>query len=105
MFEFLQSISDFVQNGIYEFSTSWIAFFLAKLTVWYIEAKISSIQFAWDIAQGVLQALNVTSSIAAGFSGLSPDVRAGIGFFRVPEAINMLVGAGATRMVMSFLPF
>jgi len=105
MFEFLQSLSDFAQDGIYEFSESWIAFFIGKLTIWYIEMKISSITFAWEIAQSILSALSVTQSIAASFGALSPDVRSAVGFFRIPEAVNMLIGAAATRFVLTYVPF
>lgn len=104
MFEFLESIATFFQVGIYEFFQEAFKYFAVTLTVWYIEMQIWGLTFAWETAQTVLSTLNVSQQIASAFSGLPAQVSQGAQFFRVPEAINLLLTAGVTRLVMSLIP-
>lgn len=104
MFEFLQSISDFFTSGIYSFVEEAAKYLIETAIIWWIKTQIWGLTFAWEIAQGVLTSLNVSQHIAAGMSSLSSEVVAAINFFRVPEAINILLTAGVTRMVMSLIP-
>lgn len=104
MFEFLQSISDFVTTGIYTFFEEAAKYGITTLLIWWVKAQIWGITFAWEIGQSVLSAFNVAGKVASAFAGLPGDVSAGINFFRIPEAINILLSAGATRFVMNMVP-
>lgn len=104
MFEFLESIATFFQVGIYDFVEQAFKYFAVTLTIWWIEGQIWGLTFAWEVAQTVLSALNVSQQIAAAFNGLPGNVSQAAQFFRVPEAINLLLTAGVTRLVMSLIP-
>ncbi|MEN9481583.1 MAG: hypothetical protein RLZZ298_2978 [Pseudomonadota bacterium] len=105
MFEFLQSIADFFTTGIYAWFMSAIAYVMESALVWYFELKISTLTFAWNIAKNVLTALHLSTQLQTSMSSLPPSVASGIAFFRVPEAINMIMSAGVTRLVLRYMPF
>lgn len=104
MFEFLESISNFFTSGIYDWFTATAAYFAETLTIWYIKSQIWGLTFAWEVGQNVLSGLNINAQISAAFGGLPPPVAQAAQFFRVPEAINLLLSAGVTRLVMSLIP-
>lgn len=104
MFEFLQSMSDFFQTGIYGFFTEWASELVTSLMIAAIEWKLWSLQIAWNAAQGFITALDLSSHVADGFALLPADVSSALSFFRVPEAVNLLMTAGATRFALSFIP-
>ena len=105
MFEFLQSISDFFTTGIYEWFMSAVAYVMESALIWYFEMKVSTITYAWDIAKNVLQALHLSTQLQGAFSALPASVSSGLAFFWVPEAVNMMLSAGVTRLVLRYLPF
>lgn len=105
MFEFLQSISDFFQQGIYTWFEETAKYLITTGMIWFIEAQIWSLQFAWEIAQGVISSLNLSSQITASFNGLPADVLNGVKFFKIPEALNLLFTALVTRLVLNMVPF
>lgn len=104
MFEFLQSISDFFTTGIYTFFEEAAKYFVTTLLIWWVKSQIWGISFAWEVGQSLLSAFNVSSHISSAFGALSSEVMAGITFFRVPEAVNILLSAGATRFVLNMVP-
>ncbi len=104
MFEFLQSISDFFQTGIYTFFEETAVYFTSTLMIWWLKAKLAGLEFAWAVAQQILQGFNVSSKLAQGFAMLSPDVMQIVTFFRFPEAVNILISGGATRFILRMLP-
>ena len=105
MFEFLNSIADFFTTGIYLFVVDASAYLLSTAIIWYWKIKLAGLEFAWSIAQGVLSNLNITQSLQTFWGALPSEVSAGASFFRVPEALNLILSALATRFVMSLIPF
>lgn len=79
-------------------------YLIQKLTVWYLEAKIEAIQFAWGIAQNILTDLSLSQRITDTLTALPQDVRNVMNFLRVPEAITNLLTAYVTRFVLRFMP-
>ncbi|MCG2577595.1 DUF2523 domain-containing protein [Dechloromonas sp. XY25] len=104
MFEFLQSISDFFQTGIYTFFQDAATYLITTLLIWWIKAKIMGLEFAWGVAQGILQGFQVSQKISAAFSMLPAEVLGTVNFFRFPEAVNLILAGGATRWVIKFIP-
>jgi hypothetical protein len=100
MFDLLAKIYEFLIVGIYDFIVVAIGYLFAKLFLLWLEIKLWSISFAWDIAKEFLATMNLSGLINSSFSGLSQNSRAALQFFRVPEAINILMSACATRYVM-----
>jgi len=103
MFEFLQSIADFFSLGIFQWFQDAAVYITGKLFIQYIEGKIWLLGFAWEVAQTVINQLGISNYLNLAFSGLSSDILNGITFFRVPEALNYMVSAGVTRMVLNFI--
>jgi hypothetical protein len=104
MFEFLQNLSEWFTSGIYSFFEAAVAFFVVKLTVFYISMKLAGIKFAWGVAQIVLTNLNVFSTVQSAWSVIPPDVYSMMDFFNIPKAVNIILNAGATRFVLNLLP-
>lgn len=105
MFEFLQSIADWFSTGIYDFFTELAAYFITNMMIWYWKSKLSGLEFAWGVAQSILSTLNIGSTIQSYWAMLPGEVASGAAFFRVPEAISLMLTALATRFVLNFLPF
>lgn len=104
MFEFLQSISDFVQQGIYDFAQEAFKYAITTGLIAYVKAQLWGLTFAWEIGQSLLQAFNVSGQIAGAFGALNSNISSALFFFRVPESVSILLSAGATRFVMNMVP-
>lgn len=104
IFDFFDWVADIWNTGIYDFFTEFVEWFVIKLATLYIEMKIGAVQFAWDVAQGVMAELNISAAIEEAFGYLPSDTRAALTFFRVPESVNVLVSGLLTRFVLRFLP-
>lgn len=104
MFEFLQSISDFFTQGIYDFFKDALAVLMVKAMVLWFKMQLAGLEFAWGIGSSIIQNLNLSSHINSAFSGLPAQAMSAVSFFRFPEAVNMLLTAGATRFVLNFIP-
>ena len=101
--EFRQDVEDFRSTGIYEFCVKWFAEFIKWYLVGWYKVKLQSITFAWDIAQEILTSLSISEKIDLAFSALDSLVVQVISFFRIPEAINIVLSAYTTRFVLNFL--
>lgn len=104
MFEFLQSISDFFTTDIYTFFEEASDYFIVSLLIWWLKAKLMALEMAWDIAQQVLDAFQISARISAAFGILPASAMSIVNFFRFPEAVNLIVGAAATRWVIKVVP-
>jgi hypothetical protein len=98
-----QDVLTFIHNGIYDFVTATFAQFVVWVTMAQIEFKIAMIAFSWDVAQQIIAQLNLSSYLDNAFAALDSTLFDFICFFRVPEAINLIMSALVTRYVMNFL--
>lgn len=96
-------IADFVGSGIYDFFVE----VFTELTIWgvtfYIEAKIFAIGFAWDVAAGLLETLDISRYIQQAWSSLDSQLVSFLTRYRIPEALNLIIQAYLTRFVMGVL--
>jgi len=100
-----QIASDFLTQGIYDFvvqATSWFVQW-AVVALW--KAKLAALGFAWDVAQELLNSLNISTFINQAWASLDSKVVQMLTFFKVPEAVNIILGAGTTKFVFRFLGF
>lgn len=104
MFEYLEFIANWLQNGIYEFFTELVAYLFSTAMLLYFKAAVAGIDFAWDIAKSVINNIGLSSKMASAWAVLPADTMAAAQLFKVPESINLILTAGVTRLVMSFLP-
>jgi len=100
-----QQISDFINVGIYTLLTK----FAAQLIKWYVaamwKAKLAALVFSWGTAQELLSSLNVSSYLNTAWSSLESRTLSMLVFFRVPEAVNIIISAAATKFVFRFFGF
>jgi len=104
LFDLIKSVSDWFNDGVYGFFTEAIAYVFQTLILLWFKLQLEGIKFAYQVASLVLDGLNISQTLNAAWSSLPSDVASAARFFRVPEAFNLLISAGATRLVMSFIP-
>ena len=104
MFEFLVSLANWFSTGIYDFFVEWMAYFISSMVLLWFKLQLTGLDFAWGLAQTVIQNLGISSAIASAWNSLPVDIVSTARFFKVPEAFNILISAGVTRLVMSFIP-
>ncbi len=73
------------------------------LFLWYLEVKLSSLEFMWSIAESFINSLNITDTITSNFGGLSSDIQAFMTELRLGEAINLLLSAHITRFLLNLV--
>lgn len=98
-----QEIEDFRSSGIYQFFMHWFAEFLKWCVVGWYKVKLQAITFSWDVANEILSSLNLSTVVESAFAQLDSKVVSIISFFRLPEAINLILSAHVTRQVMNFI--
>lgn len=108
--EFIQTIVDgitwiveYFYVGIYEF----IQEVMEELVAWLVIAKLQMMlflmEFSWGVGKQILINLNIGDYIQEGFSGLDPVLMGYLNFFRVPESLNLIVQAIATRLTLTVM--
>ena len=105
MFEFFDTIYEFISSGIYDLLKGSIAWLIEKALIAYYTSATWSLQFAWDIAETILTDLNISATIITYFDALPQNTKQIMAFFKIPEFINLVVSAFTTRLVLRFVPF
>jgi hypothetical protein len=98
-----QEIQDFRSTGIYHFFVEWFAETMKWFYVGWYKSKLFAITFAYDVAKEILTSLNMSRMIETAFNSLDSRVMQIVTFFRIPEAINIILSAYTTRMVLTFM--
>ena len=101
IFDSLDLLNQFLVNGIPESIDNFFQRMGAYLVLFYFELKLSSIQFAWSIASGILNTLSLSSTLTASLNTISPDVVSFLNHLRLIEAFNIILSAHATKFVLS----
>lgn len=101
--DFFNAILDFFKSGIYDFFKEWFATFVIWSTVAMIKAKLVAISFAWDVAKEVLTQLGISAYLAAAWAQLDSGVLNALTFFRIPDAVDIILSARVTRFVLNFM--
>lgn len=101
--EFIASFFDSIHEWLSALG-EWTDSVLVQLGAWYViaitKAKIAFISYSWLVAQEVLNQLNISSTIQSYWGQIDSEVMGYISWFKIPEALNMLLNAGITRYVM-----
>lgn len=94
---------DYLYVGIYEF----IEEVMQELVAWLVIAKLQTMlflmEFSWGVAKQIMINLNIGDYIQQGFSGLDPVLMGYLNFFRIPESLNLIVQAIATRVTLKVM--
>lgn len=100
---FLNDVSDFHQSGIYQFFKQVFAQFIIYSTVAYIEFKIFMLGFAYDVAKEILNQLSFSTLLSQAWGSIDSNTAHLLGFFKIPEAINIVLSAKVTKFVLKFI--
>lgn len=99
----IQYFLNWFSTGIYEFAEQ--AF--KEATAWYVvavvKAKIYMVGFAWDVAKIVLENIGLSQFVNSAWGALSPKLIGYLTFFKVPDALNIVIQAYATRFVLNVI--
>lgn len=98
--EAIGSMIDFLENGIYEFFEEALKQLVAYLVISFIQFKIWALGFAWDVAKTIMGNLNVGAYIDSAMSQLDSDLVSYLNFFRMLDALNLIIQAYITRITM-----
>lgn len=104
MQEFFTWITSFFSTGIYDLITSATAQLVEWLTIMKLETMLWCIKFGWDVAVKVINNIGLSAAIQAAWGRLDSELLNALMWFRVPDAINMMVNAFGTRFVLRFIP-
>ncbi len=105
MTEFIQFLWDFISSGIYDLITAAFAQFVIWATVSAIEFKIFILKFSWDIASQILENIGIIDLLVQQAGFLSEEHRAILSWLNFWDGLNLIINAGVTRYVMSFMGF
>lgn len=105
--EFLNVIYDgfmwfiqFVYVGIYDFLHEVFEEFIAWYVIAQLKGMLVLMEFSWGVGKQIMINLNVGDYIQEGFSSLDPVLMGYLNFFRVPEGLNLIIQAIATRVTL-----
>ncbi|OZG70419.1 hypothetical protein BTA51_26035 [Hahella sp. CCB-MM4] len=105
IFEFFNTITDWLTTDQYSFWEELVAYVLVQVTIWKIEFMIWSMQFSWGVAHAILDQLNISAQINQLWGNADATVAGWLTFLRVPDAMNMVLSAGVTKFVMRMVGF
>lgn len=101
---FFQWVAEFFSVGIYELLTAAFASFIEWLTILKFQTMLWTLSLAWDVAQVLISNLGISSALSAAWGSFDSVTLSNLMFFRVPDAVNMILSALGTRFVLRFLP-
>lgn len=97
-------ITEFFSTGIYELITAAFASLIEWLMLLKLKTMLWTLEFAWNIANTLIANLGITSALNAAWSSFDSVTLSNLMFFKVPDAVNMILSALGTRFVLRFLP-
>jgi len=100
-----QSIKDFFYTDIYSFFTEFISYFFEWAIVNYFKFKLFMLVFLWDIADNILLHIQLGAYLNNVWYSLESRTLSLLTFMRIPEAINIIISAAATKFLMRFIGF
>ena len=103
--KFFDVIIGFLSEGIYTFFEQTFVYMLQ----WMILVKINVAILSLEVVSGILMtlygSLNVGGELQLIWSNIPLEIRQILSFFRVPQAITIIMSAYVTRAVIRMIPF
>jgi len=103
--EFHDTVTNFISETVYDLLAKWTAWFIEWWAVAWIKIKIQALIFSYKVAQNLIADLNLSAFLNQAWSSLDSKMLSMLVFFRVPEAVNIILSAGMTKFVFRFLGF
>ena len=104
MLDFFDFIYQWFSQGIFDVVDQIIVFWAKKFTIWSFEMAIYSIDVSWRVGKELLTDLNISATLNSYWSNLPPETSQFLAFFNIPEVINIILSAGAAKIVMRAVP-
>ncbi|WP_430318746.1 DUF2523 family protein [Pseudomonas nitroreducens] len=102
---FFQWIWDFFAQGIYDFVKDG----LVVMTKWAMYSALQGFLFLLDVsytvARELIDSLGVSNFVRSMYGTLPGPLAAALQFLGVPQSLNIMFQALATRFCMRFVPF
>lgn len=105
MFEFFNDVMWFFTTGIGEWIAATVYYVFEFVTYIVLLVKVTALSLAWGVANQMLIDLNVASYLAAAWSGLDSETLGYMSALKIPQAINIIVNAAATRFILNAVGF
>lgn len=105
LMEPINAILSWLFEGIYHFFVQAFAYFIEVFTYIMILFTLWATEFAWDVASAIIVNTGINNVINTAFSFLPAQTRETLNFFRVLEAITLLITSLISKYVMRFIPF
>lgn len=105
MLDFFDWLYTWLTSGLWQTIQTAIGWLIMKLAIWKFESTLWALQFSWSIGKSVVESLSLSSHIQAAFGSIDTKVLNNMTFFRIPEALNIILSALAARFVFRFIPF
>lgn len=103
--DFFIAIFEFLNNGIVEFFISLGDYILDGLAVLFVNVCLLTLNFMWAIFRVLLVDLDISNRLSTSFSSFDSDTLNMVLFFKIPEALGMILSAFVTRFIMRLIPF
>lgn len=100
-----QIVRNFFTTDLYTLLTSFMAWFVQWSVVILWKAKLALLAFSWSIANQIITNLNISSYLNTAWGSLNSQVLQMLVFFRIPDAVNMILSVATTKFVFKFLGF
>lgn len=103
LINFINDLSEFVNSGIYDFITETLSQLVIYLSISAIQLKIYFVTISWGVAQEIINSFNISSLVSQAWSGIPSPIFDTLNFFRIPDALNVVLNASVTKYAMRFL--
>ena len=100
-----QTITNFFADDVFGLLTKFVAWFVQWSVVAMWKAKLAALAFSWGVAQQIMINLDISGHLNSTWAALDSRTMAMASFFRVPEAVSMLISASVTKFVFKFIGF
>lgn len=90
-------IYEFVTTGIWEGIKFLFAYAVQWVVVAYIKLKAAMTVILWDVSKNILANLGVSDLIETYWGSLDPVLLDYLTFFKLPEALNIILQAHITK--------
>lgn len=99
--EGLQVIVDFFTHDMWVFIYEVFTQIASWMVIWVINVKIFFVQFSWDTAKVLLENYGLSDQLNQAWSHIDSKTISYLTYFRLIEAINILLQAAVTRFVLN----
>lgn len=103
IFELIANIWTWLTSGIYDYTVEFMSYLIQASVKMSLAATYSMMNFSWDIAQDMLDDLQITQFISGMYSHFNNQILDVLLYFRIPEFTNILINSYVTKYVFSFL--